>query len=149
MTLARCIFTVLSLLVVPVGIAIADDTPTVTVYKTPTCGCCTKWADQVQASGLAVELITLRDVTPVKQKHGVPLRLSSCHTAVVDGYVVEGHVPVEDILRLLRERPDKKGIAVPGMPIGSPGMEGPNPQAFTVYAFDSQGNIEEFATHTP
>ncbi|UCG73517.1 MAG: DUF411 domain-containing protein [Chromatiales bacterium] len=131
------------------GAAVAADLPKVTVYKSPTCGCCVKWADQLRASGFEVETINVRDVVPIKQRYRVPPQLGSCHTAVVDDYVVEGHVPIEDILRLLRERPDKKGIAVPGMPVGSPGMEGPNPQAFKVYAFDSSGAIEEYAAHSP
>lgn len=131
------------------GPALAADLPKVTVYKSPTCGCCVKWADQLKASGFPVETINVRDVVPIKQRYRVPPQLGSCHTAVVDGYVVEGHVPIEDVLRLLRERPDTQGIAVPGMPIGSPGMEGPNPQAFKVYAFDAAGAIEEYATHSP
>lgn len=137
------------LLSLAVSTGLADEPPQVKVYKTPTCGCCTKWANQLAASGLAVELIAMRDITPIKKQYSVPPQLGSCHTAVVDGYVIEGHVPIEDILRLLRERPDKSGIAVPGMPIGSPGMEGPNPEPYKVYAFDDEGNIEVFATHSP
>ena len=83
----------------------------------------------------------------VKRQAGVPRGAYSCHTAFVDGYVVEGHVPAEDIKRLLTERPDVAGIAVPGMPIGSPGMEGPNPQPYDVLAFDEDGVLSLFASH--
>ena len=83
----------------------------------------------------------------VKRQAGVPRGASSCHTAFVDGYVVEGHVPAEDIKRLLTERPDVAGIAVPGMPIGSPGMEGPNPQPYDTLAFDEDGSVSHFASH--
>jgi hypothetical protein len=134
---------------VSTGPALAADLPDVQVYKSPTCGCCTRWADQLRASGFDVKTINVPNMVPIKQQLGVPPQLGSCHTAVVDGYVVEGHVPIEDVLRLLRERPAAKGIAVPGMPIGSPGMEGPNPQPFKVYTFDDAGNIQEFASHTP
>jgi len=139
----------LTLLLVTSGWAAAEELPGVKVYKSPTCSCCTKWADQLRASGFEVETVNVRDVVPIKKQFRVPPQLGSCHTAIVDGYVIEGHVPIADILRLLRERPDKKGIGVPGMPIGSPGMEGPDPQPFKVYAFDAQGNIEEFASHSP
>ena len=83
----------------------------------------------------------------VKRQAGVPRAVSSCHTAFVDGYVVEGHVPADDIKRLLTERPDVAGIAVPGMPIGAPGMEGPNPQPYDVVAFDEDGAVSHFASH--
>ena len=89
------------------------------------------------------------DVRPIKAEHDVPGRLASCHTALVDGYVIEGHVPAEDIERLLTERPDVAGISVPGMPVGSPGMEGPNPQEFAVISFDDDGEMKVFAIHTP
>lgn len=128
---------------------LSADLPEIKVYKSPTCGCCVKWADRLRASGFSVQTIDVQDVVPIKKQNGVPPQLGSCHTALVDGYVVEGHVPVEDVLRLLRERPAKKGIGVPGMPIGSPGMEGPNPQPFKVYSFDDAGKIEVYATHTP
>ncbi len=89
------------------------------------------------------------DVSPLKTEHGVPGRVTSCHTAVVDGYVVEGHVPAEDIERLLDERPDVAGISVPGMPVGSPGMEGPNAKGFSVISFDEDGNLALFSEHKP
>lgn len=106
--------------------AVADAArPVVTVYKNPACGCCSKWIDHVREAGFPVETVDVADLNAVKARHGIPVELGSCHTAVVDGYAVEGHVPVADIERLLAERPDAAGIAVPGMPLGSPGMEVP------------------------
>ena len=119
----------------------------VTVYKSPTCGCCAKWVDYLKGAGYSVEVEDHRDMTPIKMQHGVKREYSSCHTAVVDGYVLEGHVPVEYIAKLLEEKPQGvKGIAVPGMPIGSPGMEGPNPQTYDVVAFDENGKTKVYGT---
>jgi len=111
----------------------------VQVYKTPTCGCCTGWVDHLRDQGFTVEAIDLPDLSAVKARLGVDPDLMSCHTATVDGYVVEGHVPAGTIRRLLAERPEIAGIAVPGMPIGSPGMEGPNPESYFVVGFDRSG----------
>ena len=94
-----------------------------TVYKSPTCGCCAMWVEHLEAAGFKVESVDRTDMGAVKDSLGVPRDLSSCHTGVIDGYVVEGHVPAEQVARLLEERPEAKGLAVPGMPIGSPGME--------------------------
>ena len=107
------------------------------------------WVSHLQDSGFTVRTTDVPDVTPIKTEHDVPGRLFSCHTALVDGYVIEGHVPAEDIERLLKKRPDIAGIAVPGMPVGAPGMEGPNPQEFAVISFDDDGQMTVFATHTP
>jgi hypothetical protein len=93
------------------------------VYESPTCGCCASWAGHLRAYGFPVEEVHVDDVQAVKAHYGIPDSLQSCHTAVVDGYVVEGHVPAGDIARLLTERPEAAGLAVPGMPTGSPGME--------------------------
>ncbi len=123
------------------------DSVMITVYKSPTCGCCVKWVDHLEAGGLAVEAIDVENLAWIKKENGVPARLHSCHTALVDGYVIEGHVPVEDILRLLEERPDIAGLAVPRMPIGSPGMEGPNPEPYDVLAFTKQGSTHTYAFH--
>lgn len=120
----------------------------VQVYKSPTCGCCSEWIDHLRSHGFAVRATDVRDVSPVKREHGVPRGLESCHTALVGGYVVEGHVPAEDLRRLLAERPDVAGLAVPGMPIGSPGMEGPNPERYRVLAF-GPGGLAVFAEHGP
>jgi len=117
----------------------------VTVYKSPTCECCLKWVEHMRASGFQVETVDVQDVTGPKTEHGVPVGLHSCHTAVVGGYVVEGHVPADVVRQMLRERPAVAGIAVPGMSQGSPGMEGPSPQRYNVVAFDSAGGITVYA----
>lgn len=129
--------------------AVAADPPVIEVWKTPTCGCCKVWVRHVEEAGYRVRVNELPDVTPVKQRLAVPPELSSCHTAVVDGYIVEGHVPADDIARLLEQRPKVQGIYVPGMPIGSPGMEGPGAQKYDVLAVDDAGKVSIFATHQP
>ena len=121
----------------------------VTVYKSPTCGCCGKWVEYMNAKGFAATATDMADVAPIKAKHGVPARLHSCHTSLVGGYVIEGHVPVEDIQRLLREKPAIVGLAAPGMPAGSPGMDVPNSPSYDVLTFDKAGNTKVFATHKP
>ncbi len=131
------------------GTALHAGETEVMVYKTPTCGCCSKWVDHLEANGFKVKSKNLADVSPVKRMNGVPLQLSSCHTAIIGGYFVEGHVPAEDVKRLLKERPDVAGIAVPRMPEGSPGMEGPNPEPYSVLAVKKDGSIEVFARHGP
>lgn len=118
--------------------------PEITVYKSPTCGCCNKWVDHLRAEGFRVSTENLTDLTEVKRQHGVPDELASCHTAVVDGYAVEGHVPADVIRRLLAERPEVTGIAVPGMPMGSPGMEGLYSEAYEVYTFDPTGPVDVY-----
>lgn len=118
------------------------------VYKTPTCGCCRAWVDHVQAAGFAVEVRDMPDVAPVKHEHGLPGHLASCHTAIVDGYVVEGHVPADVIRRMLAERPQVAGIAVPGMPMGSPGMEVPGGRKdpYDIIAFSRDGKVSVYET---
>ena len=96
--------------------------PLITVYKTPTCGCCVKWVEYLQNEGFDVKAVDRNDLAPIKQRAGVPTTMAACHTALVDGYVIEGHVPAQAIRKLLRERPDTRGLAVPGMPANSPGM---------------------------
>lgn len=124
------------------------DLPVVQVYKSPTCGCCSKWVDYLRTEGFTVETTDVADLTAVKARYGVPGAMSSCHTALVGGYVVEGHVPAEDLRRLLSEQPDVTGIAVPGMPIGSPGMEqGDRRDPFATYAFRPNATPEVFARH--
>jgi hypothetical protein len=122
--------------------------PQLTVYKSPTCGCCAKWVDYMQANGFTAAVTNLPDVTGVKIKHGVPRQLASCHTTLVGGYVIEGHVPVEDVRRLLKEKPANViGLAAPGMPAGSPGMDVPNSPPYEVIAFDKNGGTKVYATH--
>lgn len=126
-----------------------SDLPIVQVYKSPTCGCCSKWISHLEANGFTVKATDVNDINLIKHSYGIPPALSSCHTAVVGEYLVEGHVSAEDIVQLLKQKPAIKGIAVPGMPIGSPGMEGRNPQAYDVISFDSQGETEVFSSHHP
>jgi hypothetical protein len=122
------------------------DATEVTVYTTPTCGCCTKWAAYLEHNGFDVDVEFRENLTPVKAEYGVGTLLQTCHTAVVDGYVVEGHVPVDVIRQLLTERPNVTGIAVPGMPIGSPGMEqGAQRDRYNVVAFDRSGEMTVYA----
>jgi len=116
------------------------------VYKSPTCGCCGDWVKHVRANGLRVETHDLNDVSPIRRRYGVPGALASCHTAVIAGYAIEGHVPAADIKRLLRERPKIIGLTVPGMVIGSPGMEQGTPQPYATLAFDERGS-RVFAQH--
>lgn len=120
----------------------------VTVHKTPTCGCCNAWIDHLRAEGFAVEAIDVADTTPVARRLGVPDELRSCHTAEVGGYAIEGHVPAVEIRRLLAERPDAAGLAVPGMPLGSPGMEvNGRSQPYEVILFDRNGSRTVFANY--
>ncbi len=130
-------------------VASNSDKPVVTIYKSPTCGCCTDWVAYLADNGYSVMTEYVDDMTPIKTQHQVPQAMQSCHTAVVDGYVIEGHVPVAEIERLLTERPAVIGIAVPGMPIGSPGMEtaGVAAQAYDVLTFDEAGNSEVYASY--
>jgi len=123
--------------------------PTVQVYKSPTCGCCANWVKHLQQHGFATKVTETDEIDAIKAKHNIPTRVQSCHTAVVDGYVIEGHVPAADVQRLLKERPAVVGLAVPGMPVGSPGMEVPNmkPAAYNVIAFDKQGQLKVYASH--
>jgi len=117
------------------------------VYKTPTCGCCGKWVEQMKQAGFAPEVHDMPDVSPVKAKAGLPRALQSCHTALVGGYVVEGHVPGDLVHRLLKEKPKVAGIAVPGMPVGAPGMEmGDRKDPYDVLAFSKDGSTSVFAT---
>ncbi|MCW8963047.1 MAG: DUF411 domain-containing protein [Gammaproteobacteria bacterium] len=119
----------------------------ITVYKSPTCGCCTKWVSHLQSNGFKVNAYNLNDMPSVKQQFGIAPAQQSCHTAVVGGYVIEGHVPAADIRRLLTEKPNIHGLTAPGMPMGSPGMEGPHKDAYDVLAIDKQGKTTVFSQH--
>lgn len=136
---------VLALGMVP-GARAQQALPLVTVYKEPACGCCGEWVKHMQASGFPVETREVADVTPIRRRYGVPDALSSCHTAFVAGYAIEGHVPAADVERLLRERTKAKGLAVPGMVPGSPGMEQGRPQPYATIVFDERGS-KVFARH--
>jgi hypothetical protein len=122
----------------------------VTVYKTPYCGCCKGWITHMTRAGFSPKVVEVKDLAPIRARHGVPFRLSSCHTALIGGYVVEGHVPPKDVARLLAERPKALGLTVPGMPIGSPGMEVPGgkTEAYeTLLLLDATGRTKVFARH--
>jgi hypothetical protein len=126
----------------------AEALPKMTVTRDPNCGCCSNWVAHVRAAGFPVEVIEVADVAPLKTRLGVPDALASCHTAEIGGYVVEGHVPAEAIKRLLAERPKATGLAVAGMPVGSPGMEerGQAPDSYEVVIF-SAGRQNIFARY--
>lgn len=119
----------------------------VVMYKNPNCGCCDMWAEHMQQAGFTVVTKPTPLLMAFKKEHGVPLNVASCHTAIIDGYVVEGHVPAADVIRLLKERPDAVGLAVPGMPQGSPGMPSLNPEPFKVYLVGNNGQLQVFAEH--
>jgi hypothetical protein len=117
----------------------------VKVFLTPTCGCCGIWADHMTAAKFKVTREVTRDLSAVPARQRVPAQLQTCHTAVVGDYLVEGHVPADVVRQMLKEKPKIAGIAVPGMPIGSPGMEGPNPRSYSIIAFRSDGTTYEYA----
>lgn len=132
-----------------VPMMVAADALHAVVYKTPTCGCCGLWVAHLQKSGFTTEVHNLDDLGAVKARVGIPYGLGSCHTAQIDGYFAEGHVPADDIKRLLRERPDAKGLTVPGMPAGSPGMEVASGRVdrYEVLLVGRDGTTSVFATH--
>lgn len=137
-------------LVVAGGCAQAAPVRQLVVYKTPYCGCCKAWVAQMRRAGFEPMVREVEDLGPVRAEHGVPFVLSSCHTALIGGYVVEGHVPPADVARLLKERPKAIGLAVPGMPLGSPGMETPrgDKEPFTtLLLLDRSGRTRVFAEH--
>jgi hypothetical protein len=119
----------------------------ITVYKSPRCGCCSSWADRLAAQGHTMTIQDIENLDPIKKMAGVPEALQACHTALVDGYVVEGHVPAKDIARLLAERPEATGLAVPGMPGGSLGMEGAAPERYEVVLFKADGSASVYARY--
>lgn len=126
-----------------------DPNPVVNVYRSPGCGCCKGWADHLGKAGFATILIELDDLAETKRRAGVPAAFEACHTALVEGYFVEGHVPAADIRRLLAERPKARGLAVPGMPVGSPGMEvaGVAAERFETLLIALDGSPRTFASH--
>ena len=123
--------------------------PEVLVYKNATCECCKSWSQHLRNAGFTVEIRNLDNLNDVKQRVGIPAGMGSCHTAEVGGYFIEGHVPAADIKRLLAERPDAKGLAVPGMPVGSPGMESPTgeTQPYDVLLVSPHGSTAVFSHH--
>ena len=139
------------LFAVAVGLVSASPalSATINVFKDPGCGCCGGWIAHMRSNGFSVSAM---DVTPeqmdlVKAKAGIGSGTASCHTAFIDGYVIEGHVPAADVARLLSERPDAIGLSVPGMPAGSPGMEAAMPEAYDVLLIHRDGRADVFASH--
>lgn len=154
----RTLFTLLAAMAVAPAFARApanaspvdnEPLPRVTVHKSPYCGCCKLWVEHMRAEGFEVDVVETQDMGPVKERVGIPPAKGSCHTAEVGGYFVEGHVPAADVKRLLAERPKARGLTVPGMPIGSPGMEAPDGrvQPYTVELITPEGKAEPFARH--
>lgn len=119
--------------------------PDAIVYHSPDCRCCGGWMNHLKAQGFEIKDFLTPDIEAVKQKHNVPDNLTSCHTAIVDGYVIEGHVPANDIKRLLQQKPNIAGLSVPNMPVGTPGMEmGNHKDPFTVFSFDNSSKVAVF-----
>ena len=117
----------------------------ITVYRSPSCGCCGGWIAHMKKHGFDITDIKTDNLDSIKQKYNLPQDLASCHTAIIDGYILEGHIPADDIKRFLTQKPNLKGLTVPAMPIGTPGMESGNiKQPFTVLAWNQQGNTTVF-----
>lgn len=144
--LVRKLF-VLVVLACAVSVSVAGDLPEIEVWKDPSCGCCSKWISHLRSSGFQVKAYDTASVASVREKLGMPRRYAACHSARVGKYVVEGHVPASDIKRLLKDQPDAIGISVPGMPMGSPGMEGPYSEPYQTLLVDRNGNASVFANH--
>ena len=126
----------------------ADKPIDIVVYRSPTCECCGKWLEHMKKNNFNVKDIVTDDVQAIKKKYGVPEAMASCHTAIVDGYVIEGHVPANDIMKLLKTKPKIVGIAVPGMPSGTPGMEmGDRKDSYNVMSFDKENHYEIFNSY--
>jgi hypothetical protein len=142
----------LPLLLALAGLSVATAAPSqaaevVAAYRSASCGCCKGWLDHIRKAGFTVQDHVVNNLPAIKQRYGVPGALGSCHTATINGYVIEGHVPVSAIQKLLKERPKVAGIAVPGMPLGSPGMESSlRSETYTVFTFTRTGVIKPFQT---
>ena len=148
MKLKRNRLLVAALLALAAAGAGAEPLPEVVMHKDPNCGCCGQWAEYLQANGFRVKTVMEDDMQSVKRRFAVPQRLTSCHTAKVGDYVIEGHVPASAIKRLLREKPAVAGLSVPGMPLGSPGMEVPGKKdPYDVMSFDKSGRSAVFESH--
>ena len=129
------------------AVAVAEELPPMTVWKTPWCGCCGKWVEHMRAAGFKVEVQNVANLDTVKRLAAVRDQLQSCHTASVGGYAIEGHVPATDVKRLLKTRPKVRGLAVPGMPSGSPGMENGERDPYDVLTFTADGKTKVFSSH--
>jgi hypothetical protein len=141
----------LALFVAAPAIAATESLPGIEVWKSPTCGCCGKWVEHLEANGFGVKAnnATSSTLQRIKQQAGITEKIASCHTAKIDGYVIEGHVPAADIKRLVSEHPDALGLTVPDMPMGSPGMEQPDGETepYDVLLVKKDGSTEVFARH--
>jgi len=131
--------------VAPASVSSVSSAPSVIVYKDPNCGCCSKWVEYMKNNGFNVTAIDTSDVAGVKAKYGIGPELQSCHTAIIGDYAVEGHVNAEEIHRMLKEKPAIAGLAVPGMPTGSPGMEGAIREKYDILTFDRAGKTTVYA----
>lgn len=126
----------------------ADKSVDIVVHRSPTCSCCGKWVDHLKQNNFNVKDIVSDDVQTIKNQYGITKELASCHTAIVDGYAIEGHVPANDIRTLLKDKPDVVGITVPGMPSGTPGMEmGGKKDAYQVISFDKKNQHQVFSSY--
>ena len=147
----RTVLALLSAVAAPV--LAKPSAPEIHVYKSPTCGCCNDWIEHLEAAGFKVTATNVPDSRHYRARFGMPARLGSCHTGVVAGYVVEGHVPAREIKRLLRERPKALGLSVPGMPVGSPGMDGPeyngHVDPYDVLLVQADGRTTVYASYEP
>ena len=130
------------------GIAFYAAATKIEVYKSPTCKCCAKWVDHMRANGFTVETRNVGN-KEVRKRAGISPSLGSCHTTLVEGYTIEGHVPANDIKRFLNERPSAIGLASPGMPKGSPGMESSRPSPYNVLLINKEGNVSVYSRHLP
>lgn len=130
------------------GAAIAADEDQITVYKSPNCGCCGDWVKHLEENDFEVEVHDTDNLNPIKREAGLTPALASCHTAFVNGYAIEGHVPASDIRRLIEQAPKARGLTVPGMPVGSPGMEmGDRQDAYQVLLYNAEGQTRVFADY--
>lgn len=138
------VYALIFTLALTVSVRAAEAPPVVKVFKTRTCGCCAKWVEHLRANGFAPQVTEVPSTAEYRRQYGVPEGMQSCHTATVGGYTIEGHVPAADVARLLKSKPKAKGLAVPGMPMGSPGMEGARRDAYAVYLFQADGQVSVF-----
>lgn len=125
----------------------AADGAKMVMYQNPACGCCGLWVAHMEEAGFEVEVNPTPELNRIKEENGITAETAGCHTAFVDGYIVEGHVPARDVIRMLQERPDIAGITVPGMPMGSPGMEGSYSDRYDVLTFDDEGKTTVYASY--
>ncbi len=141
------VFIIVSLAAVVLGCSSGTKTQfpkqQVTIFKSQSCGCCGAYTNYMQKQGFAVQVNDISNMNPIKMQYAIPAQMQSCHTSVIGDYFVEGHIPVEAIDKLLAEKPDIAGIAMPGMPSGSPGMPG-SKEPFVIYAIGNDGSIAEF-----